>query len=179
MKSPVGKRRQLQKCKLEDGLLAYQCLDTSGIYITMQNYCNWLKKQPERLEHLPIIESENCVIEAEPQAKICPETGTIMIRCKVGNGFDFYIDRSKTGGIWLDVGEWEALKSRQFHDELHLIFTAPWQKQIRDWEKEQITQKLLDEKLGKELLEELTELKSVLSDHPHKAYAIAYLDDSQ
>ena len=174
--SPVGLRKPLQKSTLEDGIVVHRCLQSGGLYITLQDYWGWLKEQPERLAHLPASEMDDSVIEAEAKVKLCPETGTIMMRCKVGNGFDFYIDRSKTGGIWLDVGEWEALKSRQFHDELHLIFTEPWQQKIRDWEEAQLTQKLLNEKLGTELLTELDALKAVLANHPEKAYAIAYLE---
>ena len=177
-KSPVGRYKLLQKSTLEEGLVAYHCPETSGVYITLQDYWTWLQKQPARLKHLPSFELASTVVEIDSKAKLCPETGTIMMRCKVGNGFDFYIDRSKTGGIWLDAGEWDALKSRQFHDELHLIFTEPWQQKIRDWEEAQLNQKLLNEKLGKELLAELDQFKDVLSNHPHKAYAIAYLEHS-
>lgn len=175
--SPVAARKPLQKCTIEEGLVVYSCPETSGLYITLQDYWSWLQSQPQRLEHLPSSELGSNVIEADAKAKICPETGTIMMRCKVGNGFDFYIDRSKTGGIWLDADEWEALKSRQFHDELHLIFTKPWQRQIRDWEETQLTQKLLQEKLGTELLAELDQLKAVLASHPQKAFAVAYLEN--
>ena len=177
MKSPVGKRCVMQKTNLEDGLVAYECPDTKGIYITLEGYWNWLKKQPERLAHLPVGDEGSCVIETEAKAKICPESGTIMMRCKVGHDFDFYIDRSRTGGVWLDAGEWESLKSRNFHDELHLIFTEPWQQQVRDQQAQKMTAKMLDEKLGAELLLEIENIKSKLKDHPHKDFAIAYLDE--
>jgi Zn-finger nucleic acid-binding protein len=176
MRSPVGKGKSLQKTSLEDGLLVYQCPDTSGIYITLQAYWSWLKKRPERLANLPATELGSCVVEAEAQAKLCPETGTIMMRCKVGNDFNFYIDRSKTGGVWLDAGEWDELKSRKFHDEIHLVFTEPWQEKIREQQKQKLSQEMLNEKLGDDLLTEIKKLKETLKDHPHKSYAIAYLE---
>lgn len=54
-----------------------------------------------------------------------------MSRFRVGHGFDFTIDRSISGSIWLDGGEWGALRERQFHDEIHLIFTASWRREIQ------------------------------------------------
>ena len=91
MISPVGKRGVLKKVSLEEGLVAYECGESGGVYLTLQDYWNWLKRQPERLAHLPVSEDGNCAVvsEAEAVAKLCPETGTIMMRCKVGNDFDF------------------------------------------------------------------------------------------
>ena len=166
----------MEKISLEEGLIAYQCSETKGVYITQHNYWMWLKKQPERLNHMPVIELTNSVVESEAVAKICPETGTIMMRCKVGYDFKFSIDRSRTGGIWLDAGEWEALKSRNFHDELHLIFTEPWQSKVLEQQKRLVTQKLLKEKLGSDLLGKIEGLRQELENHPDKAFAIAYLE---
>jgi len=179
MKSPMGERKTLQKISLEEGLVVYRCEESDGIYITQQDYWNWLKKQPERLAHSPMIELADSLVETEALAKICPETGTIMTRCKVGHDFQFYIDRSRTGGIWLDAGEWEALKDRSFHDELHLIFTEPWQARVLEQQKQLMTQKLLQQKLGSELLKEIEGLKKSLENHPHKAYALAYIEQEE
>lgn len=179
MKSPIGDRKIMEKASLEEGLVAYQCEDSKGVYITQQDYWSWLKAQSERLEHLPMIELADTVIEDEAIAKLCPETGTIMTRCKVGYDFKFYIDRSRTGGIWLDAGEWGALKNRNFHDELHLIFTEPWQSKVLAQQKKMMTQKLLQQKLGSELLKEIEGLKKSLANHPHKAYALAYIEQEE
>lgn len=179
MKSPIGESNVMQKISLEKDLAAYQCGESGGLYITQQDYWNWIRKQPERLAHLPVIEPSNSVIEEEAVAKLCPETGTIMIRCKVGYDFQFYIDRSRTGGIWLDAGEWEALKGRNFHDELHLIFTEPWQTKVLQQQKQQMTEKMLHEKLGSDLLEKIERLKQELKNHPHKAYAVAYIEQDE
>lgn len=178
MKSPVSARKVMQKISLEDGLVAYQCEESESVYITQQDYWSWIKKQPARLEHLPVIELANCVIETEAVAKLCPETGTIMMRCKVGYDFQFYIDRSRTGGIWLDAGEWSALKDRNFHDELHLVFTEPWQVKVLEEQKQLMTQNLLEKKLGLELLGEIESLKKKLENHEHKAYAVAYIEQN-
>ena len=143
----------------------------------MKTYWNWLKKQPERLAHLPASDDGKCVVEVEAVAKLCPETGTIMMRCKVGNDFDFYIDRSKTGGVWLDAGEWDALKGRNFHDEIHLVFTEPWQEKLRERQAEMVSRKMLNERLGQELLGKIEEVKAALEGHEYRDFAIAYLGE--
>ena len=98
-----------------------------------------------------------------------------MIRYKVGHGFHFSIDRSITGGIWLDKGEWEALRARNFHDEIHYIFTESWQKNaIRD-ENERNYKNRLYQELGDEFMSELTQLKSVIMNHPQREKIIAFL----
>lgn len=186
MKSPItdstGNRNPLKKVTLEEGLTAYQCQQSQGVYIPLEQYWNWIAKQPERLEHLPKPTSETdevsaTVVAEESEVKLCPETDTIMLRFKMGNGFDFYVDRSRTGGVWLDAGEWEALRERQFHDEIHLVFTEPWQRKAREEAIKQNTQERLEERFESELLGEMDAIKAKLRNHPYRAYALAYLEE--
>lgn len=175
MKSPVARDTFLQKVELETGLVAYECPESHGHYIPLQNYWTWLHKQPERLEHLAAESVPSPKVVENDLAKICPESGTIMLRYKVGHAFDFTIDRSMTGGVWFDQGEWEALRARQFHDEIHLIFTAPWQHEVQREEAKRASQSLLKDRFDAETLAEIEDLKSRLAEHPHKEYAYAYL----
>ncbi len=98
-----------------------------------------------------------------------------MTRYKVGQGFDFRIDHSITGGIWLDPGEWEALIAGNLHHELHLVFTTQWQKAIREKDHAAAYEAMLREKLGDELFEKTSALRSELTSHPARATALAYL----
>ena len=172
--SPVtGKTMTL--VTLEEGLQAFQCHDSGGHYIPAISYMKWLEKQPARLPHLA---ESGSSIEAgidSSAALICPESGTVMARYKVGHGFAFSINRSITGGIWLDGGEWQALRQRNFHDEIHLVFTAPWQKHIRDEQAQATYNERLMSGLGPEILEHLDFLRSELANHPHRNLALAYL----
>jgi len=176
IKDESGNRKPLQKVTLEQGLTGYQCPTSDGVYIPLAFYSDWLRKQPAKLEHLPESVSETAVAESDNPALLCPETGTLMSRFQVGHGFQFTIDRSSTGGIWLDAGEWEELKQRQFHDELHLVFTAPWQKNARDLLAAKHTEERLKERFGDELLAEIQQLKAKLAAHEYRDYAIAYID---
>jgi len=175
LKSPItGKLMSL--ITLDQGLMAHQCADSGGHYITAACYMRWLQSQPARLQQVPATTRVEEIAPEEPEtARMCPETGTLMMRCRVGHGFPFSVDRSITGGIWLDGGEWEALRERNFHDEIHLIFTAPWQKRVRDERAQAVYETRLESALGADLLGQLKSLRNKLADHPDRAMAIAYL----
>lgn len=119
------------RVELEPGLTAYRCPVSGGHWVPYQNYWRWLAGQPGRLEHLPAPEgAPEPEDDRVAQVKICPETGMLMTRYRVGHGFAFSVDRSPAG-IWFDAHEWEALRARNFHDEVHLVMTAPWQNRLR------------------------------------------------
>jgi len=176
MQSPVANKKPMRRITLEDGLIAFECSESEGVFLPVTSYLQWLSKQPERLPQLPDgANSDEIVFEEAGTAKICPESGMIMQRYRVGHGFNFYIDRSPNGSLWFDKGEWEALRERQFHDELHFIFTSPWQDKIRSEEKEQMQRELLIAKLGESLVGKLDDLRSELDDHDQREFALAYL----
>jgi hypothetical protein len=174
LKSPVSGKPMEQAC-LENDLEAYRCAESGGHYIPSQAYLSWLQKQPARLPHLPEPAEPVELATDSSNALICPESGTIMSRFKVGHGFPFSVDRSITGGVWLDGGEWEALRQRNFHDEIHLVFTAPWQKQVRTTQAQATYEETLNSSLGPDLLKRLTILRTELAEHPHRNLALAYI----
>jgi hypothetical protein len=166
----------MERISLEDGLIAFQCPESGGVFLPTESYFRWLSRQTHRLPHLPICEGDvEEVIEDDNSVKICPESGQIMQRFKVGHGFSFFLDRSPSGSIWLDKGEWKALKDRQFHDELHLIFTAPWQDKVRADRKVEVERESLVAKFGSDLLARIEALREDLSEHEHRDFALAYL----
>ena len=176
MRSPVSSQKQMKRIDLEKGLSAYQCAESGGVFLPIASYFQWLSRQPGRLPHLPSSDGQREELINDTKAvKICPESGQIMQRYQVGNKFAFSLDRSPSGSIWFDKGEWEKLKSRQFHDELHLIFTAQWQAKVRKDEVASIEQNLLVSKLGEEFLSEIDSIKGKLAGHPHRDLAMAYL----
>ena len=178
MKSPVADHKPLEREELEPELVVYRCPKSDGIFISADSYWRWLRKNPQRLPHLP--EPGDAVIEeavspTDDMAKLCPVSGMVMVRCRVGHGFKFHIERSASGGIWLDGGEWEQLRSRQYHDELHLVFAAPWQRQVREVEQAKGKQARLRERLGDSLFDRIDSLKKELASHPARSEALAYL----
>ncbi|MDD2337275.1 MAG: zf-TFIIB domain-containing protein [Geobacteraceae bacterium] len=110
------------------------------------------------------------------QAKICIECGHVMLRNKVGHEIPFYLDRcSVCGGIWFDKSEWETLKSRNLHDEIHLIFTAAWQKDNHKKEVELSYEKSVAEAIGEDEYDRLKSFASWLKKHPQKNLLIGYI----
>jgi Zn-finger nucleic acid-binding protein len=109
---------------------------------------------------------------------LCPETGCVLVRFSVGQGLRFQIERSpKSGGVWLDAGEWEALKSRELHSELHLIFTAPYQKRIRtELFRAQLNERFKS-RIGDADFEKAGEIKSWILQHPKRRDIVAFLID--
>ena len=176
LKSPVS-GKSMEQVSLENGLDAYHCVDSGGYYIPSRSYLFWLQQQPARLPHLPEPTESVEIMSDSSSPLICPESGTLMTRFRIGHGFAFAIDRSITGGVWLDGGEWEALRNRNFHDEIHLVFTAPWQKQVRTARAQATYEETLRSTLGPGLLDRLTALRDELMDHPHRNLALAYLTD--
>ncbi len=175
MRSPVNKAAELSEETLEGGLKVYRCPQSNGIYIALEDYWKWQHTQPKNDTPEQEDAPESPCSEFDDMVKICPESGTLMTRYRVGHGLDFRVDRSVTGGVWLDEGEWEALKNGGIHRNLHKIFTAPWQKAIRDSEFTKQHEQRLQNKLGAELYNKLTGLKSELAHHPNQAEALAYL----
>lgn len=172
--SPIN-GKPMEAVTLDDGLNAYRCKTTGGHYIPAANYMKWLAQQPARLPQVPKTDSIEESESDSTSALLCPESGTVMQRFKVGHGFPFSIDRSITGGIWLDGGEWEALRKRNFHDEINLVFTAPWQKQVRDEQAQATYEDRLKSALSPELLEKINAIRIDLQDHPNRNLALAYL----
>lgn len=166
MKSPAASSATLQKVELESDLLAWQCPETKGHYLPAACYWRWLSKHPERLPQIPLDDHESATEEQPEAVRICPESGLPMQRYRVGHGFRFLVDRSPTGGIWLDEGEWEALRARNFHDELHLIFTQPWQRKARHEEQERQLNELLKSRVGEDAFQRASAFRDWLKDHP-------------
>ena len=177
MKSPVSPTTTLVKTELDSGLLAYHCPESDGHYLPVESYWRWLAKQPERLAKLPP-SGEDLPEEVEPTTtRLCPESNLPMLRYKVGHGFSFAIDRSPTGGLWFDRGEWEALRVHNLHDELHLIFTLPWQNKVRRAEKEERLQQLLRERIGDEAFQKTITFRNWLATQPDKSPILALLNE--
>ena len=100
-----------------------------------------------------------------------------MSRYRVGHWLDFRVDRSITGGIWLDAGEWESLQAGNLHRSLHLLFTSPWQKAIRDEEQAANRHRRLREHFGDDFYERLESIRKEIWAHPRCAEALAFLED--
>lgn len=169
----------MERVDLDPGLVAYRCLETGGHWIPLENYQRWhTTHPPEEVTHA-MVSVAATVSEFDDAPKQCPESGAVMTRFRVGHGLPFRIDRSRTGGVWLDDGEWEALKSCHLHVSIHRFSTGPWQQVVRQQEMEAAMQTQLLERLGEDLYQRLTALRKELAAHPQRDAALAYLQGGQ
>jgi Zn-finger nucleic acid-binding protein len=125
---------------------------------------------------MPVGYMPELVDDSKRRALVCPESGRLLIRYKVGHGLKFHLDLSPvTGGVWLDKGEWEALKSKGLHGELNLIFTSSYQRQIRTAEYEQTLEATFRDRIGDEDFKKVTAFKNWLAQHPKRRDIGSYL----
>src|SRR5207244_2897796 len=83
--------------------------------------------------------------------KLCPDCGHILLPYHVGHALNFTLDHcGHCGGTWFDKNEWEILKSRNLHDDIHFIFSHVWQAEVFHEERRQAHERLLLEKFGAE-----------------------------
>jgi len=178
MDSPVHLDTPLQPTELEPGLSAFVCPKSGGHWIPLSSYFTWRELHASATRPLPPGYHPELADDCAQRALICPESGYLLVRYRVGSGLNFCVDRSpKTGGVWLDAGEWEALKSKGLHDELHLIFTAPYQARILSEVADTRLEDRFRARLGAEDYQRVTDFRSWLRKHPKRRDIVAYLLD--
>lgn len=165
--------------ELEPGLEAYRCSKSGGIWIPLQSYENW--KEGYRSGEFPLPPEyvpEN-VDDGERPALLCPESGCLLVRYRVGHGLKFHLDRSpRTGGVWLDGGEWEALKSKGLHDELHFIFSSSYQHRLARERRETQLSRQFVSRIGEQDFQRVADFATWFREHPRQRDIMAYLLDA-
>ncbi len=175
MKSPLHAETELQPKEIEPGLSAYVCPQSGGVWIPLQSYLAWKDTQPRDGTPTPTA----VAIPADDsghRALICPESGRLLIRYRVGHGLPFHVDQSPaTGGVWLDAGEWDALKSRGLHTHLNEIFTASYQRQVRSEEYGASLEQAFRQRIGDADFQKVAAFKAWLQGHPKRRDICCYL----
>ena len=169
----------MQLREIEAGLEAYECPRSGGLWIPLQSYLAWKERQPQAT----VAPVESCAPvlqdDSRQRALVCPESGRLLLRYRVGHGLQFHLDRSPaTGGVWLDKGEWEALKSKGLHVALHLIFSAAYQRQLRTSEYVQRLTETFRDRIGAADFSRVAEFAAWLVGHPKRRDICCYLLDS-
>ncbi len=175
MQCPVCKTGILKKIQLEEELTAMSCESCVGIWLSSTSYFEWLKKHGPTFPEKPFAATDYEVKDTV-EAKICPECHKILGKYKVGHGISFYLDHcSGCNGVWLDKNEWEVLKSRNLHDEIHRIFTTSWQYQVR---REEIARKwrmCYEQKFGELDYARIREVREWIHAHAQCGLLLSYL----
>lgn len=174
-KCPVCKGLNLTETMLQDGLLANQCENCHGIWISSTSYFAWLKLHgPD----LPTKEADKKIVPqwGTKELKLCPDCGKILSRYKVFPNQEFFLDHcGSCNGVWFDQNEWEYLAAQNLHDNVNSFFTKPWQKHIHEEETKVVLDKLYLERFGEDDYARLKEFQKWLASHPQRSMMLAYL----
>jgi len=166
----------LQSHDLEENLKTLLCGECGGHWVKSYQYWKWLERHGPNLPERAPENDTGFVVEDGERARLCPECGHVLTRAKVGHGLDFHLERCMhCGGIWFDKNEWEALKSRNLHDDVHFVFSTAWQRRVLEEENAQAREERLVDALGKDGYAELNRIKAWIDAQEHRDAVFAYL----
>jgi Zn-finger nucleic acid-binding protein len=159
-----------------DGVFrAHTCSHCKGDWILIENYVAWKEKNP----NYEFADNVSFAIEDAEETKkalICPMSGQLMQKIKLSANNDHRLDYSvSVGGIWLDNGEWELLKSEGLAGSLNRVVTRQWQNQIRQDSAKQTFTELYQERFGSETYLKIKEVREWLDNQPKKSDLRNYL----
>ena len=178
MHCPCCQTSTLKRVRLDEYLAAHACGNCEGQWISSYDYWHWLEWQPDsgKIRHCDGVDLSDTISDNH-RASFCPECHHLMRRAKVGHGLAFYLDRcSHCGGNWFDRGEWEILKAHNMHDKVHLVFSEPWQSQIRQAEFNRVLEETYRSALGDEDYAQALKIRAWLEEHPHRDYILSVLN---
>jgi Zn-finger nucleic acid-binding protein len=172
------KTKELDFSPLENNLMSRYCDKCGGNWIPSFEYWKWREQHKDGLPETRVEQAvpPNPAPSGALIVKLCPECNKILTQYRVGHGASFSIDKcGNCGGIWFDKNEWEALKARDLHDDIYLIFTAPWQDKVRSQESRRAQEALYRNNFGDEGFNEMQRVKAWIDGHPRKQEILAYL----
>jgi Zn-finger nucleic acid-binding protein len=175
MNCPVCKTSTLQPDTLEANLSAFTCGNCGGHWISGKQYWNWIDVHGETLPvRLPSGQEPDAHDSTGP--KLCPEDGHFLRSYKIGHDLPFSIDHcASCYGMWFDKNEWEVLKGRNLHDEIHFIFSEAYQSGLFKDEHASARRKVLIDRFGEHDFAEIVRIKRWIENHPKRGELMAYL----
>lgn len=176
MQCPVCKDVVLVNEDLLENLSAKSCTQCGGRWVQSFQYWKWLDAHGDILTEKPLEYKADLQSDDSPAGKLCPECACFLRHSPVGHNVDFCLDRcNNCGGIWFDKNEWEILASRNLHDEVHFVFSAAWQKRIREEEAKLTHEQRIEKIVGIEDYKKLKEIAAWISTNEHKNTMLSYL----
>lgn len=194
MRCPVCQDTPLNRNSLEEYLAVNSCTSCSGHWISSYDYWHWLewrinptaKSEPDpsgaTLDAVMSLSDQlpgtSCAPDTDNRRAIfCPDCQHLMRKAKVGHGLEFYLDRcSHCGGVWFDEHEWAFLQATGLDSKVHLIFSEPWQAQIRQDEFKKVLQQTYRSNLGNDDYARAIAIKEWINNHPNKGYLLSLLN---
>lgn len=178
MDCPVD-RHALRHTQLEDGLQAFECPECTGRWLRFGEYLTWRERNPEDTPEVPpeLVPDLGAAPESGfSGVRRCPDCDYLLTRFRVGHGVPFMLDRcGHCNGIWMDHAEWETLRARGLHDNLHEMFDPLWQRAARNEAQRDATEAQFARRLGADTMWRTREFGAWLSKHPKRSEILAYL----
>lgn len=178
MKCPLCKTPELQMMDVEVGLTLYNCPQCRGNLVKGAEYWKWLEQHGP---NLPERSAEYGKLSlAEPGIHIdCPECRFRMVKYLVGHGLSFTLDHCEgCKGVWFDRNEWEALKERNLHDDLHSMLTSFWQNAAHKEARKKRLEQIYIARFGPDDFAEIARVRAWLEARANKQHLIAFLTDN-
>lgn len=179
MNCPSCKIVALQTTQLEENLPALNCSECRGHWVQGAAYWKWLEVHGANLPEREGDGADEINVAETSEVKSCPECRRFMVKYLVGHGMAFSLDQcAACKGVWFDTNEWETLASRNLHDDIHGIMTAPWQAQAVKEKTRRRLEEIYTSKYGPQDYAEIKRVRSWLDAHPRKHELLAYLTDA-
>jgi len=180
VKCPKCKTENFLARQLSDFLVAKNCAECEGNWITGADYEAWQRHYqtpPMKPESLPTsIEAVFSVSQYDTKAALCPECNRYMPRAKVNSTTPFYLDRcASCAGIWCDSEEWEILEHLGLAVTIPQLFSNEWQMRVQHQQQNEKERQATIERLGPGLAQMVFDLAEELAYHPYGDFAVAYL----
>jgi Zn-finger nucleic acid-binding protein len=182
IKCPACADVLLVETQLEPNLATGACPQCRGVWVPAQHYWGWLEQQPKQAQEAPATggTTDTRALADTTPGRRCPECGHFMTHAKVGHGVSFHIDRCiACGGVWLNSGEWEALRAKGLHTKVHFVTSPAWQAANAREHLAAVHEHVIRQRLGDEDFEQVRRIRKWIESHPHRAELYAYLHGAE
>ena len=178
MNCPSCDQVEMTVTELDQGLKASVCGRCRGHWIASDDYQSWLARHGEPLPERDDGGATTTKATEDQQARLCPACQVIMLKWQVGHGLAFKIDRcGSCGGIWLEEDEWDALKAKNLHDEIHRVFSSAWQSDERRAQMRAKLEAVYRKRFAGDY-ERVESFREWLGDQENRAQILAYIQES-
>jgi Zn-finger nucleic acid-binding protein len=173
MQCPVCRKHTMSATEVAPKLTGSTCSACAGTWIPRSHYDAWRATQPG---DTPASATPVQIAVTDVHAsKLCPQCGHLLLPYRVGHGLTFSIDHcGACGGVWLDRNEWDAIRAKNLHDNLHEIVSAQWQSDVRRAEVRDAIEQFYVRQLGGAYAK-AREVREWLRSQTEKGVILAYL----
>lgn len=173
MRCTSCKQGELQASFIEQQFRAHTCDHCGGNWILVEDYVSWKERNPQYAFTDAAVSEDTADSHL---ALFCPVSGVIMRKLRITKDSSHRLDYSvPVGGVWLDKGEWDLLKTAGLAGSLNKILTEQWQNKIREQKAEDTFTQLYINKFGQDDYAKIKALREWLVNHPQKAELRSYL----